>query len=315
MGGKRSAFTMIELIFVIIVLAIVGGFALEAVRNYYEGIYRTGEYTKRVAQADHILEQVSKYFENAISTSIVNLDREGAAAGCYGIPVDGDTNDYTVAFVAADSDSLRGLWNGTLLRYQNGWSEDVLVSDNNLTAADANYGFANTVLSTLGPGSLTGAAIYNTDSADVDICQRFNWNGAGGTTGFHTISAYNTTTLVLNPLDPLPPTHGKRKYLLRTAYAFRVQQNGDFLMYSNFRPWNNERYNTYANRKENLLGQNVAHFYADYNTTDFASNENLTDRGLVWRLKVCMRGLDVNLSDTDYEGNTICRERRVHVRY
>lgn len=315
MGGKRSAFTMIELIFVIVVLAIVGGFALEAVRNYYDGIYRTGEYTKRVAQADHILEQVSKYFENSISMSIVNLDREGDAAGCYGIPVDGDTNDYTVALVAVDSDSLRGLWNGTLLRYQNGWSEDVLVSDNNLTAADANYGFANTILSALGPGSLTGAAIYNTDSADVEICQRFNWNGAGGTTGFHTISAFNTTTLVLNPLDPLPPTNGKRKYLLRTAYAFRVQQNGDFLMYSNFRPWNNERYNTYANRKENLLGQNVVHFYADYNTTDFANNENLTDRGLVWRLKVCMRGLDVNLSDTDYEGNTICRERRVHVRY
>jgi hypothetical protein len=110
-------------------------------------------------------------------------------------------------------------------------------------------------------------------------------------------------------------TDGKRKYLLRSGYAFRVQNNGDFMMYSNFRPWANQRYNTGVNRKENILGQNVAHFYADYDATDFQDNSNLSDRGLVWRLKVCMRGLDANLSDTDVEGQTICRERRVHVRY
>lgn len=318
MGTKRSAFTMIELLFVIVILGIVGGFALEAIRNYYEGIYRTGEYTKRVAQADHILEQLSKYFENAISVSIVNLDREGSPEDCYGVPgVDTDlSHDYTVAFVAVDTDSLRGLWNSTEARYQPGWSEDVFVQEYNITAMDANYSYAETIIDELGSGfDLANSAIYNTDSSDINACKRFNWDGDGETAGFHTISGWSGPTLTLNTL----PSHGKRKYLLRTAYAFRVHQDGNFTMYSNFRPWKTggatERYNTYANRKENLLGQNVAHFYADYNATDFQNNLDLNDRGLVWRLKVCMRGLDANLSDTDYEGNMICRERRVHVRY
>jgi len=84
-------------------------------------------------------------------------------------------------------------------------------------------------------------------------------------------------------------------------------------MYTNFRPWISERYTAAANI--NLLGENVAHFYADYDATDFMANTNLNDRGLVWRLKICMRGLDANLSTSDSENQTICRERRVHVRY
>lgn len=306
---KRSAFTMIELLFVIVILGIVGGFALEAIRNYYEGIYRSGEYTKRVAQADHILEQLSKYFEDAISVSIVNLDKDNAT-GCFGVPgVDDMSSDYTVAFVAVDSDSLRGLWNST--RYQPGWSEDVLISDNNITALDINYNYANAVGTALG-SSLANSAVYNTDSSNVGICERFNWDGLHTPgVGFHTISSMPSATMLsLNST----PMHGQEKYLLRTAYAFRVGDDGNFTLYSNFRPWNGDNYKDAGVRK-NLLGQNVAHFYADYNATDFAQNDNLTDRGLVWRLKVCMRGLDANLSDSSYEGNMICRERRVHVRY
>lgn len=310
----RTAFSMIELLFVIVIMGIVGGIALETIRQYYENIYRTQEYTQRVSDADHILDQVSKYFENAISSSIVNLDRQGAADACYGPPVAGDANDYTIAFVAPDQDSLRV--SGTP-----GWSEDTLLGANNLiTATDANYTNAGNIINLLDPNSnanLTNSAVYDTDSADVASCARFGLNGgATGSAGYHRIAAGATAnTLTLNAENNA--TDGKRKYLLRTGYAFRVDNNGNFLMYTNFRPWvAGERYNDgSANRKVNLLGQNVAHFYADYDATDFLANPDLNDRGLVWRLKVCMRGLDTNLSDSDLEGQTICRERRVHVRY
>lgn len=308
MGAKRSAFTMIELLFVIVILGIVGGFALEAIRNYYEGIYRTGEYTKRVAAADHVLEQLSKYFENAVSTSIVNLDKDNSS-GCYGVPgIDDMTADYTVAFVAVDTDSFRGQWNGT--RYQPGWSEDVMLNDNNLTALDVNYDYADAIAALLG-SSLASSAVYDADSADVAVCDRFRWHGAA-TAGYHIINDATSTMLELDPANIAG--NGKQKYLLRSAYAFRVDDNGSFWMYSNFRPWAGDNYKD-TGVKKSLLAQNVAHFYADYNATDFQSNPGLTDRGLVWRLKVCMRGLDANLSDSSHEGNMICRERRVHVRY
>lgn len=301
---KRSAFTMIELLFVIVILGIVGGITLETIRQYYEGIYRTGEYSKRASDADHILDQLTKYFETGISSSIVNLDKQGFATGCYGPPVSGDANDYTIAFVGVDGDSLRGTGN------RPGWSEETHLGPNNvITALDVNYTDAGGIIFSLG-STLLGSAIYNADSSDINACRRFNWD-SGGIKGYHRISASTATTLTLNTENNA--TNGKRKYLLRTGYAFRVQDDGNFTMYSNFRPWAGINYTLATN--QNLLGQNVAHFYADYNATDFMMNQNLNDRGLVWRLKVCMRGLDANLSNSDTESQGICRERRVHVRY
>ena len=294
----RNAFSMVELLFVIVILGIVGGIALETIRQYYENIYRTQEYTKRVAQADQILEQVSKYFENAISSSIVNFN----GGACVGPPVANDPNDYAVVFVAADVDSL----NNTGIP---GWSEDTRLDPGNvLRASDADHGAANTIITSIYPTStLLGSAIYDAGSSDVGACNRFY----NGTQGYHAITASTGTTLTLNPDNNA--TDGKRKYLLRTGYAFEVDNNGAFILFSNFRPWRGENYT--AAVRQNVLAQNVAHFYADYDARDFLANPDLNDRGLVWRLKVCMRGLDADLSTSDEESQTICRERRVHVRY
>lgn len=311
----RKGFTLIELLFVIVILGIVGGIALETIRQYYEGIFRTQEYSKRVSDADHILDQLEKYFEYAISSSIVNLDKnvEPGVAGvtCDGPPTAGDTDDATVAFISVDSDSMR-------VNGRPGWSEETrLLAGNELNASDANYTMANNIITALDTSavvpafSLIDSAIFDADSVDVNACRRFNWDN-GGLDGYHLIQSVNSSTsLTLNAANPA--INGKQKYLLRTGHAFRVLNNGNFLLYSNFRPWHGENYT--AATRINLLGQNVAHFYADYNATDFMNNTGLNNRGLVWRLKVCMRGLDANLSTSDTESQAICRERRVHVRY
>ena len=154
----------------------------------------------------------------------------------------------------------------------------------------------------------------------MNACRRFNWDDTNlaPIAGYHKLdnsaNPLTSTTIQLN--NDNNATDGKRKYLLRTAYAFKVESNstndGDFNMYSNFRPWLYERYTTVTPK---LLGQNVAHFYMHYDATDFMANANLNDRGLVWTLKVCMKGIDSNLSSTDSDANNICRERKVHVRY
>jgi len=302
---RRNGFTMIELLFVIVIMGVVGGFALDTVRQYYENIFRTHEYTKQVADADHILEQLSKYFETAINASIVNLDETNPNT-CYGTP--GTNNgDFTVAFVAVDDDSLRGI-NG-----QPGWSEDTLLQNNNiLSALDADYTVADTIITALYPtSSLVNSAVYDADSMDVDACTRFNWNGLG-TQGYHTITATPTATTLPLAIGNAA-TDGKRKYLMRTAYAFQVQENGDFTMYSNFRPWLGETYMTAT--RQDILGQNVAHFSINYNAQDFQNNANINDRGMIWKLKVCMTGIDANLSESTAASQQICRERSVHVRY
>lgn len=316
----HRGFTFIELLFVIVIIGLVGGFSLEAIRQYYEGIYRTGEYTKRVAEADQILEKVSKYFEIAIMNSIVNLDKNtepGGAVICDGAPneLTNGSDDFTIAFVAVDEDSLR-------IVPKAGWNENVSFAGFIITSKDSNYTAADSMIQTLYPGStLLQSAIYDKNMtvdarSDVDnTCRRYNWDDAGTFSGYKQISSVSDTSITLNNNNSFnpEPIDGKRKYVIRTGYAFRTLNNGDFMMYSNFRPWRGETYNDAINK--NILGQNVASFKVDYNGTDFETENNLSDRGLIHTLKVCMRGIDTNMSNSDSKANEICRERKVHVRY
>lgn len=304
----RRGFTFIELLFVIVIMGIVGGIALEAIRQYYEGIYRSQEYSKRVAEADHILDQVSKYFENAIDKSIVNLDKDkadGALDGtCVGRPVV-DNGDFTVAFVGVDQDTLRTTTG------KPGWSEKVGPNPfvgNTLVSTDADFTEADAIITGLYLTSdLQHSAIYNYNGAEYG-CVPFNWNADNNLSSYYTITGVAGNTLTLANHASVSPNND-HKYLLRTGYAFRVLNDGTFMMYTNFRPWLNELYTNTTNK--NMLGENVEHFYVD-STTDTGERG---EYGLIWRLKVCMRGLESNLSTSDVESQAICRERRVHVRY
>ncbi len=309
----RRGFTFIELLFVIVILGIVGGIALEAIRLYYEGIYRTQMYTQRVNEADHILDQLSKYFENAIDMSIVNLDQDKAdtaldGGDCAepGIEADQATaHDYTVAFLGVDVDSLR---TGSTP----GWSEQPIMNFTvplapTLTSNDANFTAADNVINVLYPASsLADSAIYNHQGL-VGSCSHFNWDTSGGLQGYYPITASTIHTLSLS--NPGGGDDGSQKYLIRTGYAFRVLDTGDFMMYSNFRPWKIPA-EPYTSGKKSILGKDVASFYADFNNTN-----SYGDRGSIWRLKVCMRGLESNLSTSDIAASAICRERKVHVHY
>lgn len=310
-SSKRHAFTMIEVLFVIVIIGIVGGLAIETIRQYYDGIYRTQIYSKRVAEADHILEQLSKYFENAVEPSIANMDQDaadGALAGaCNGDPVheaEGVAHDYTVAFVGVDIDTLRTV--GTP-----GWSEKVKSTFNGtaLTSDDADYTKVNAIIQALYPTSgIVGSAIYNSQDLS-DTCNDFytiNGNAYYNITGI----AGNTLTVTNNAGSVITGTKEEerdKKYLLRTGYAFRVLNDGNFTMFSNFRPWLGEAYTT---GRRSVLGEHVASFYADFNNTN-----SFDERGSIWRLKICMQGLGTDLADNDTAVSAICRERKVHVRF
>ncbi len=310
---NRKAFTLIELLFVIVIMGIVGVLALDAIRSYYEGIYRTGEYSKRVAQADHILEQIAKYFENGVSASIIRLDENDAPFGsrCDGVPQAGDdNNDYTIAFVAVDDEGMRsGFWDG--VRWRPGWTSDVLVNGMNIIAPDANY----TAMDNLIPLALNNnsrAAVFRSDglAEGLDECRRFGWEVPANNTyeAYSRIMAVNSDTNMTLERALSVSGNSNRAYVMRTAYAFRAK-DGNFSMYSGFEPWNGEQYNSVPAR---LMADNVTHFTILYDARNTTINSNV---GNIYTLKICMEGLEANLSSTTDSMRQICRERMVHVRY
>ncbi len=306
----RIGFTLIELLIVIVVLGIVGMIALEALRQYYEGIYKTQTYSQRIAEADQILDKLSKYFENAIDMSIVNLDPRavGAGDGVLGDNICSEPGleaneatavEYTVAFLGVDVDSIRTVGSP-------GWSEQTSTLAPTFTFSDANLSKANDTITALYPASnLENSAFYNYKGI-VGSCSNFNWDSAGDLDGYSIIGDVNYTTNSVTVTESVS-SEPDRKYLIRSGYAFRVLDDGTFRMYTNFRPWKGEKYTT---GQTSVLGQNVASFYADFNNTN-----SFNDRGSIWRLKVCMQGLESNLSTSDIASSAICRERRVRVHY
>ncbi|OHD82773.1 MAG: hypothetical protein A3D90_10705, partial [Sulfuricurvum sp. RIFCSPHIGHO2_02_FULL_43_9] len=261
--------------------------------------------SNRIIEADI---PFSKYFENGISASIIRLDANNTVFGtdCVGIPVNSDgSTDYTIAFVAVDNDGLRGFWDG--IRWRPGWTSDVLSIGNTLISADANY-------TSLNPGnSLLNAAIFRSEGLGEgnNECERFGWENAANTNDvYRRINNVNSdTNLTLSGMLSISG-QASRAYVMRTAYAFRAR-NGVFNMYTGFEPWNGEQYSD-NNVIPRLLADKVTHFTILYDNANTIMNSNI---GNIYTLKICMQGLDENLSDSNLSRNQICRERMVHVRY
>ncbi|MBD3809390.1 MAG: hypothetical protein IE884_02550 [Sulfuricurvum sp.] len=299
---------MIELLFVIVVLGIVGGLGIEAIRQYYDGIYRTNLYSQRAAEADHVLEQIAKYFEYGIAASVVRLDKNIAPSGstCDGPPKDDSLNDeYTFAFIAVDHQGLMGYWDGS--RWRPTWTPNVVVNSTGIIALDANYSKAND------QEALTNSAIYDfgsTSAANLGVCNDFEW-GSSTSSRYNEIPSSPPADGTSLTLQNTPSDSTNNKYLLRTGYAFRAY-DGDFVMYTNFQPWKGENYTASGGH---VLAKNVAHFTVDYDVSNTSMNST---KGNIYRLKLCMFGLDENLKDANTTATNeyqICRERMVYVRY
>lgn len=315
--SKRYAFTMIELLFVIVILGIVGSVALSAIKEYFESSILTLEVDKRVAQADAALEQIAPYFENGVADSITRLGLAGAVT-CFGPPDGNDANDRAIAFVSVDVDSRRGAWDTTLSTYLPGWSEDVDIAGNVLTSIGANYNYANAIIGEYYPGNtIEDSVVYNANRVDLDPteCSSFRWDGTGSGDAYMDVTAHTQNTLTFTWPTNVVPVNGASsgRHLLTTAYAFEVNSAGEFRMYNDFRPWLGE---VKTNGKSFVIVNNAASFTIAYDRSNTAALDGMnSQKGMFYTMKLCMNGLSDNDLNVSTSASTICRQRSVHVRY
>ena len=103
---KRTAFTMIELVMVIVVLGIVASIGAEIVAKLYGNYLRTRAINQLQSQTEITLEQIAKRFQYRIKDSVRSIDADGVRAN-VALP-SADADYEIVEWIGISNESFLG---------------------------------------------------------------------------------------------------------------------------------------------------------------------------------------------------------------
>ena len=277
---KRRAFTMLELIFVIVIMGILAKFGAEIFKNVYDTYMRSSIQNRLQTETELALKQISNRLQYRIKNSVIGRTNAATWQGIQSVA----GTENVLEWVGYDIDGWLGNDHGGALGYNRPtWTGLIDVdaidagtaSINTLFSPGSDTGEANTVIQALrANGSATAfnntAIFFNGANADVQV--DFGWNGAviadQNGTAAHRISTgaglqqFNATVGNFANVDIY------EQYKLGwTAYAIAWEDPdgdniGDLFLYYDYQPWEGEVYNNAANltNRRKLLLENVDTF-------------------------------------------------------
>jgi len=198
---RRKAFTMIELIFVIVVIGIIAKFGVEFLIQAYNGYIFSAVQNKLQTQTETALEQITNRLQYRIKSSIIaRLNDNGIVPGSYVALADANGSQTVLEWVGYDIDGLRGNWNTGMNMNIPTWSGFIDLANVSSTALSlkslgTNTNDANSTISALSNGA-TGIAqsaiFFIGGNSDIN---GFGWGGAinNNAAAMHRISAGATT--------------------------------------------------------------------------------------------------------------------------
>lgn len=309
---KRTAFTMIELVMVIVVLGIVASIGAEILAKLYENYLRTRAINQLQSQTEITLEQIAKRLQFRIKDSV-----RAKNAAWVSLP-NAVAGDNIIEWIGISNESFLGEHNGTSV--VPGWSGLIDMDD-------ANTAFAAQTLET--PGSrldfanntikaLTNNTVAMDGTAVKFPAIIFKGTKPGTFANYYppTTIYENAVTCIANNCAANPTTFSlpgglanlngnangdlyEQYYLVHTAYAL-VPTGGanDFnltLRY-NYQPWAGEAYDDAAViAAERVLAEHVSTF-------------RIRQDGDVVRIKLCIH-------DNNQSGNfdfSACKEKVIY---
>ena len=279
----RRAFTMIELIFVIVVMGILGKFGVEFLANAYKTYFTTTLHNRLQQQSEAAVTQLAARLQYRIKGSV-----EVSSSGTV------------LRWIGFDIDGWRGSWNGTM-NVPN-WSGFINIDTSATPNASLlhspesnNTAINNTIAALSGDKTIADAAIIFTGASNPTSTI---WDGAVSNQSgelAHPIQASGGSGFA-----PLPGTgnfSGVDVYefykLAWSAYAVELNTTSHELkLYYNFQPWssNAAKRNRFAH--SSVLMENVKSF--TYQTI-----------GDVIKIQVCVN--DGNLGG----GFSVCKEKTI----
>ena len=180
---KRKAFTMLELIFVIVVIGIIAKFGVEFLIQAYDGYIFSTVQNRLQSQTEIALEQVTNRLQYRIKSSVIVRDNNGTFNNNFRSLLNAnDRPEETILeWVGYDIDGIRGDWNGTMNVPT--WSGFIDLDNNNsstsrLVSLGTDTTNMNTMIGTLSYGlnSVNNGAIFFT-GANTNI-DGYGWGGA-----------------------------------------------------------------------------------------------------------------------------------------
>ncbi len=254
----RSGFSMIEMVFVIVVIGILAKFGVEFLYQAYRSFIFSSINNRLQSQSESAVGIIASRLQYRIKDSIIARQPGGAFED---LATATNANNTILEWVGSDVDGFRGdtlpFWSG-IIDVDRDIGQSV-----NITSPQTNTGSENTLINRLSPNgttSLSDAALYFIGSNN-DI-NGYGWNGTALTTQdnvMHPIQAgTNIDQYQSSNADDFAGTDVFEFYKLAwTAYAVEIQSNGNLILHYDYQPWNGE---SYTNGQSELIMENVDTF-------------------------------------------------------
>ncbi len=213
----RRALSMIELIFVIVILGIVSSIGAEIIAQTYESyIVQRAQY-RATSKTELALSQIANRLRYAIPGTVGFRATTGGSFKNITEPNTG--SDKVLQWVAYDGDSFEAI--STAADRKPGWSgfcdlRAGTTTASTLSTPGSNLGLASEIITSLG-GSIGSAAIYFSDGTSYGVS-----TGSG-------------ESITLDSAVPAGSRIFERYKLAWSSYALSVE-SGDLFLYYNFTP-------------------------------------------------------------------------------
>ena len=301
----KPAFSMLELIFVIVILGIISSIGSELIAKVYSNyIVQRGAH-KSSSKTDLAATQIANRLSYSIPNTIIAINPAGSVTAPGPNSIESlesliDADATILQWIGSDHDSFNaGGWHGFV---------DVNISlALTIETPGSNLTLANTIINNVTSGGLNTSAIFFPNTYGTHNIG-YGLNNIGDIldiTGLTTITGFTSPdTIKVTDLSIDSKTIREHYKIASSAYAIvPLKKDGttictvtdfpcDLVLRYNFQPWQGENYN-HANASSKLLIRNISAF-------------RFTGSGSTIRFKICQEeniGGDYNI--------TTCKEKAV----
>jgi prepilin-type N-terminal cleavage/methylation domain-containing protein len=316
---KHKAFTMIELIFVIVIMGIIGKFGMEFLVQAYRSFIFTSVNNNLQSTSGIAVELIAAKLQHRIKDSVIaRVTVPPSAPGAIG---SADGNYTVLEWVGVDYEGFRGSCDLNATPYAPNWSGIIDLDNTNananvLVSPETNTTQVNSLISILSDGNatLSDSALFFIGS-NSNVVTDYGWNGD--------LTSINAQTGAMHPIKSIAGQENQfapdvssfsgvdvyEYYQLAwTAYAIVYEAGannlGTLRLYWNYQPWedrdadgNADQFNSAPAVKSAIIMENVSTF-------------QFMAIGDIIKIQVCTKSTIID-GINDQQGYSLCKEKTV----